>query len=64
MADVDRIVSVGPPPEGLADRRAPRKRRKPAGADPQGGPAPAPPPEEPSQTDPGEPGQKHLDICV
>jgi hypothetical protein len=64
MADVDRIVSVGTPPERPADRRPPRKRRKPGVADAERPPAPATPAEEPSEADHGQSGQKHLDICV
>jgi hypothetical protein len=64
MADVDRIVSVGPAPERLAERRPPRKRRKPEVPDPESPPAPATAAEEPPEADRRRPDQKHLDISV
>jgi hypothetical protein len=64
MADVDRIASVGSPPERLAERRPPRKRRKGEPGAREEPPAAEPAAEEPAEADRGQSGQKHLDICV
>ena len=64
MADVDRIASVGSPPERLAERRPPRKPRKGEPAAREEISADETPAEKPSEADRGKSGQKHLDICV